>query len=72
MLREKKWEIYHQFEDEQKRKFLKNLSVKDGFKAFKELYNFASRAGWVFKNRKFDEAKIKHLAKIHTLFGRIK
>lgn len=70
--REKRWKIYHRLEAKQKRRFLRKMSEEDGFKMLKELHRFAYKLGPKLRLDEIDMAKIKSLAHIHSMFGKVK
>lgn len=70
--KQKRWDIYHKFEKEQKAHFLKKLSEKESLGIFRELYrcayNLSGKSGFNI----LDKDKIKTLARVHSIFGKIK
>ena len=70
--REKHWKIYHRLEAKQKKHFLNKMSEKDGFKMLKELHQFAYKLGGEAGFNKLDMVKIKALANVHSVFGKVK
>ena len=71
-MRERRWYIYHKFEDEQKKRSLQRLSEVDGFKLLKELFQFACSLNSGLSFKRLNMSKIKVLADIHSTFGRVK
>ncbi|MBI1884096.1 MAG: hypothetical protein HYZ66_01245 [Chlamydiae bacterium] len=71
-MRKRSWDIVHQFEEKEKRRFLKNLSEKQSFKIYKEMWLFAQRTKMIPRRLVINPDKIKTLASIHALFGRVK
>jgi len=72
MTREKKWKLYHKFEEKNKEHFLRRISERDGFSILKELHSFSSNIGSHINFKKIDKTKIKTLTKVHSLFNKVK
>lgn len=70
--REKQWSIYHRFEQKRKAYSLKGLSEAGSIKILSELHNFAYELGIKPSLNKLDIAKIKTLANVHSMFGRVR
>jgi len=70
--RERQWNAYHRLEQKRKAYFLKKLSEADGFNLLNELHSFVYESGVKRGLNKLDMAKIKTLANVHSMFGRIK
>ncbi len=68
----RRWDIVHKFETEYNRKVFKNLSPRDSFKVFLNLYEFAHKVRSREDIRRIDADKIKNLSKIHSIFNKIK
>ena len=66
------WRKIGDFEKKQKQHFLKNLTEKDSFKIFKNLYIFGYNLldrGWF---KRIDRDKIKLLSRAHSMFNKVK
>jgi len=72
MTREKKWKLYHKFEEKNKKHFLRRISTGEGFNILKELHNFARRLGNRTSFKKIDKTKIITLTRVHSLFNKVK
>jgi hypothetical protein len=70
--REKKWGLYHKFELEIKRRFLDRLSQQDSLNILRDLHRCVYNSGRGPDFSALGRDKIKHLAKIHALFSRVK
>lgn len=66
------WQAYHNFEEREKASFLRNMSEKESLNILRELYEFTDG----LKDKRhftiLDNDKIKHLARVHRIFGKIK
>jgi hypothetical protein len=71
MLRQRRWEILHKFENKHKKIFLKKLSVGKSLEIFKNLYLFAQEVDDRADHRKLDLRKIHTLSKVHFMFMKV-
>ncbi|GEM_PF-5701469 len=69
-LDEKRWRKRHTFEIKNKRNFLQGLSAADSWKMMRELYEFAREFHPGASPATMD--KIKVLARVRALFGKVK
>lgn len=67
-----KWDIYYRLERKHKKTFLKKLTKTDGFRMLDELYRFAYKIGPKSSFKKLDMNKINTLARVHSIFGKVK
>ena len=72
MRQQKQWKIYQQHEWEHNKTFLRRLSVNKSVKIFKILEDFASKLIKKTDIQKMNMEKIKILAYVHALFGKVK
>lgn len=70
--RETRWEIHHKLEVKQRKYFLKQMSEEDSFRILKELHQFACKLGDKSEFHRVDMDRIKALADVHALFGKLK
>lgn len=69
---EKQWAVYHKWEKKYKMRYLRKLSEADGFRILEELHRFVCKMGTKPSFAESDMSKIKLLAKVHSLFNKIK
>ena len=70
--RERQWGIYHRLEQKRKARSLKKLSEAGAIKILTELYSFVYESGVKPRLNTLDIAKIRTLANVHSMFGRVK
>lgn len=70
--RENRWRAYHKLEEKDKELFFKKTSAGDRFKILKELHQFVYNLKDKKSVEKLDMAKIKTLARVHSVFGKVK
>lgn len=69
--KESKWQTYHKIENSQKARAFKKMPETTSIKSLKDIYHFAYMLGIEKKSRKEDFTKIKTLAYIHSIFGKV-
>lgn len=67
-LKQRRWEILHNFEHKQRELFLKNLTINEGIKIFSDLYQFAQKIGDKVYYKNLDLKKVNALSKVHSMF----
>jgi hypothetical protein len=69
---DRRWDILKNFEDKYKEKFLRNLTEEKSLEILKDLYLFAQEI--VDKNyfKRLNKRKIQTLAKVHSMFMKVK
>lgn len=72
MDRKRNWDVLHKFEDNQKKVFLKKLSVDKSLQIFSHLYQFVCDTNDKKKLMKISLSKVNALAKTHSMFMKVK
>ncbi len=70
--RPRQWSLVHKYEVNSKKRSLRKLSERAGFKMFQDLYKFVCNSKTRSTFNILDMDKINTLAEIHSIFGRIK
>ena len=68
---ERRWKAYYKFERQRRLSFLRSLSQKDTFVILRGLYSYVYNLSDAAFS-KLDYNKIKALARVHSLFGKVK
>ncbi len=66
------WQAYHNFEEKEKTFFLRKMSRKDSVNMLRQFYKFADGLKGKSHFTGIDKAKIKHLARVHAMFNKVK
>ena len=66
------WNTYRKFEKENKRRSLKRLSETDSFNILNQLHQFSLELSSKPRPKELNAAKIKTLARVHSMFGKVK
>ena len=66
-----RWKLYSAFEKAQKRRFLSNLSERDGVRILRELHACASHLNREPGSMALREGKIDALVRVHSLFSKV-
>lgn len=70
--RERQWNTYHRLEQKRRLYFLKKLSKGRGFNLLNELHEFMHKSGTMRGLNRLGTARLKILADVHSIFGRVK
>ena len=71
-LNKRPWKTIHRFEEKVKALYLKKLTTRQSFSIFCELYQIAIPSCSQRDFNKFSKEHVKHLARIHAIFNRVK
>lgn len=66
-----RWSVFNNWELGYKKRYLRKLSIKQSFGIYKELYRFAYSIGIEPNFNELDIEKIKTLAHVHSVFGKV-
>ncbi|MCX5686926.1 MAG: hypothetical protein NTW09_05685 [Candidatus Omnitrophica bacterium] len=70
-MKQRRWDLVHNFEDEHKRRYLKKLSAQDGFRILEGLYQFAVMTNKRIASRKVTKERMDYLVKERARFKRM-
>lgn len=68
----RRWDILHKFENNQKRVFLRKLTVNKSLQIFSQLYQFVCDVTAKKELMKIRLSKVNALAKTHSMFMKVK
>lgn len=68
---QRRWEILHRFEQEQKRLSLRKLTEEDSLKILIDLHQFAYKLGNKVNYERLDKEKVQTLARVHSMFQKV-